>query len=221
MTGSYLKDFRVKFEKLGYRKWKGAPVFATHDIWYIFLERDETFHVAYFEYQSGRKAYGIRLGAFNVNEIINLRSILPIILRYQKEYLPDIDLDRLLPWMLFIPARGRYLDLASIPDPMDRPRWTVQLDIMVERFLKPIFWSIHSEYDLYKVLLSDKFPCEWTVGHPILRLARVFSLAKIMNLSIDEVRKSINSIIYAVDPVINCGMSADDMLHDVMNSTRT
>lgn len=126
-----------------------------------------------------------------------------------------IEFSTLLCWMLFVPNRGPYLNLLSIPDPLARSSWPAQLQALKDKFLEPVFWQVKTPTDIQNLLLSNEFPYEWKVGHPVLRVAQILALAKVAGADIKDVLQKIAFFKDVIAAKMQNSKSVDDMIHNL------
>ena len=77
-----------------------------------------------------------------------------------------------------------------VPDPLAPDEWPTRLAEMVDKLLKPRFWSINTPSQIIELLLNkedDKFG--WPPGLTVLRLAELVGLAKHLSYDMDVLRQ--------------------------------
>jgi len=191
---SDLEEFVSEFEALGYSRWSPYDYASSEDILYRYgVLSADTFHAAYLRFQPRARSFAITLGAFNWRQLEILEFMGPIISKYmfRSEHVRDFGISNIIKGSLYIPARGRYLNLLKIPNPVSRGEWREQLELIRVSFLKELFWTIDSPEKLMTTLLRDDFPFEWVVVPPILRAGEVVALAHVLGWSINQIKETL------------------------------
>ena len=180
------REFRTAFEAVGYRRTLEYEVFGKGDQWYIFDgSTPAVTHVAYLVYKPALDAYAPQFGAFNAASQAKAVAALPSIFPYLHPTFRNgmWPLNRRPCWTLFDAARKLGWKRMYIPEPQAPDSWPTRLKEMVDKLLKPTFWSIDTPSKIKNLLLREgKF--EWAVSYAVLRAAEIVALSK--HLSCNE-----------------------------------
>ncbi|MEW6452527.1 MAG: hypothetical protein AB1490_17845 [Pseudomonadota bacterium] len=186
---SRIAEFRTAFEALGYRRTREYEVFGRSDRWYFFDgSTPAVTHVAYLEYKPVLRGYAPKFGVFNAASQARAVAALPSILPYLHPTFNRIwPLDRRPCWTLFDAAQQLDWEFSGmcVPEPQALDNWPTRLNEMVDKLLRPTFWSIEAPSGIQALLLKrEQKRYEWPVSYAVLRAAEIVALSK--HLSCDE-----------------------------------
>jgi hypothetical protein len=187
-------EFRTAFEALGYRKTDEYQVFGKGDCWYIFDgSPPEITHVAYLVYKPRSYAYAPQFGMFNTASRATAVAALPSIFPYLHPTFRNgvWPLNRRPCWTLFDAAQHLDWNLMCVPDPRSPDNWPTRLNEMVDKLLRPIFWSIDTPSGIKALLLKREKKFQWAVSYGVLRLAEIVALAKHLACNEDSIREQL------------------------------
>jgi hypothetical protein len=211
------EDFLNAFVGLGYHYIDGAPLVSRRDGWLLYdRSTEEVTHVATLEFKPTAKSYAVRLGIFNPYAQRLVKRALPSILRYLHPALSRNSESYFgrPHWMLFDAGRALKWPLLMCPDPFVREQWPDQLSALVARLLEPIFWNIRSAGDIIELLYRDDIPFEWGVSGPVLRVAEIVALSKVLELDPGSVKEKLVSHKKAISLGMHGSTDYDGMIDE-------
>jgi hypothetical protein len=191
---SSIAEFRAAFEALGYRRTLDYEVFGKSDRWYVFDgSAPAATHVAYLAYRPALRAYAPQFGMFNVVSQARLVAALPSIFPYLHPTFRNgiWPLDRRPCWTLFDAAQKLGWISMCVPDPRAPEDWPARLDEMVNKLLRPTFWSIDTPDGIEALLLRKEKKFEWAVKYAVLRAAEVVALSKHLSREESVIRENL------------------------------
>jgi hypothetical protein len=94
-------------------------------------------------------------------------------------------------WTLFDAARQLDWERMCVPDPQTPDNWPTRLNEMVNKLLKPTFWSIETPSGIKAMLLKREKKFEWAASYAVLRAAEIVALAKHLSCDEDSIREKL------------------------------
>jgi hypothetical protein len=192
---SFVSQVRDAIEEIGYRRVGNPRGLGARDVWY---ERDRgespIVDVLHLEFMPKFKSYRFLCGIYDLEEKELSHCLLPFLTRFIDPILLNSDLISIDSpcWTVFNLGRALWpRSLMSIPNPLNRGSWRSQLEEAVNKYLRPIFWSIKTKEAIVELLYGNEKPFEWFATVPVLRVAEIVALSSLSGIDPRVVRSRI------------------------------
>ena len=181
-----ISEFFESFKKYGYKE-AGERIYGFGED-ALFVRQSpinpDISHFVRFDFASRTRGYSVKAGVCSASAIEQLRLCWRVIRDYVHQNLGSEQWA--IPngpcWTFFEVGRWMKWNLLLIPDPIDKSiSWNLQLEEMIERFMAPFMWSIHSGEQVISVLEKNSSPFEWVVTNSILRLSEIAATLYVVN----------------------------------------